>query len=146
MKCSQTLLLVLSGLCFLSVGSAGAQTLYTLSIESKGTFEFDRSYPKGHGQRMPFNFHGMRRAPKDGEKINYFVFKPSADVFKFMKSLTKDDLSSRLEPCSRGIDQTLSERAQTIEGPIQPILGRIDLLPYLKRKSLLNQMATSTSR
>jgi hypothetical protein len=130
-------LLVLSGLSFLSVGSAEAQTLYTLSVKSKGTFEFDRSYPKGIGERTPFNFHGMRRAPKAGEKINYFVFKPSADVFKFMKSLSKDDLFSRLEPCSRGIDQALSDRAQPIGGSIEPILGRADLLPYLKKKQLI---------
>lgn len=137
MKCSQILLLLLSALGFLGVGSARAQTLYTLSLESKGTFKFDRSYPKGDGERMPFNFHRMLVAPKHGEKINYFVFKPSADIFKLMKSLSKADLFSRLQPCSQGINQALFDKAQTIGGSIRPIFGRVDLLPYLKRRELI---------
>ncbi|MER8785756.1 hypothetical protein NKH60_31960, partial [Mesorhizobium sp. M1006] len=87
-------------------------------------------------QTQPQNRH-MRFPCQNGERVNYFVFKPSTDVLKFMKSLSKSDLFSRLEPCSRGIDQALSDRAQTIGGSIKPIFGRVDLLPYLKRKELI---------
>ncbi|MES0032955.1 hypothetical protein [Mesorhizobium sp. M0040] len=137
MKSRQVLQLLVVGIFVLFAGTASAQTLYTLSVVAKGTFDLDRHYPKEPGVRTPFNFHRLLRAPKNREKINYFVFKPSADIFKLMKSLSKSDLFSRLEPCSRGIDQALSDRAQNIGGSIKPIFGRVDLLPYLKRKELI---------
>ncbi|AZO69096.1 MAG: hypothetical protein E5Y88_24965 [Mesorhizobium sp.] len=137
MSFRQVLQLLIAAIFVLLAGTASAQTLYTRSVVAKGTFDLDRHYPKGMGVRTPFNFHRMLRTPQNGERINYFVFKPSTDVLKFMKSLSKSDLFSRLEPCSRGIDQALSDRAQTIGGSIKPILGRADLLPYLKRQELI---------
>ncbi|TIX38536.1 MAG: hypothetical protein E5W81_22840 [Mesorhizobium sp.] len=137
MKSRQVLQLVVAGIFVLFAGTAGAQTLFTLSVVAKGTFVLDRHYPKGMRGGTPFNFHRMLRTPQNGERINYFVFKPSTDVLKFMKSLSKSQLSSTLEPCSRGVDQALSDRAQTIGGLIKPIGGRTDLLPYLKRQELI---------
>ncbi|MER8546308.1 hypothetical protein [Mesorhizobium sp. M0768] len=137
MKSRQVLQLLVAAIFVLFAGAASAQTLYTLSVVAKGTFDLDRHYPKEPGVRTPFNFHRMLRAPKNREKINYFVFKPSADIFKLMKSLSKSDLFSRLEPCSRGVDRTLSDKAQTIGGSIKPIVGRSDLLPYVKRQELI---------
>lgn len=137
-KFSQMLRLALFALCFSGIGSAEAQTLFTLSIVSKGSFKFDRAYPTGPVGKLPFNFHGIRPPnPRQGEAINYFVFKPSEDVFKSMKSMSKDSLFSTLEPCSWGIDKTLSERALAIGGELRPISGRADLLPYLKKKELI---------
>ncbi|MDX8526274.1 hypothetical protein RFM68_17375 [Mesorhizobium sp. MSK_1335] len=138
MKFSQMLLVALSALCFLGIRSAKAQTLFTLSVVSKGTFKFDQAYPLGPLGKLPFNFHGVRPPnPRKGEAINYFVFKPSEDVIRSMKSMSKDSLFSTIEPCSGGVDKTLSERAQMIGGELRPILGRTDLLPYLKRKDLI---------
>ncbi|MER8885732.1 hypothetical protein NKI54_14965 [Mesorhizobium sp. M0663] len=137
MRSRQVLQLLVAAIFVVFAGTASGQTLYTLSVVAKGTFDLDRHYPKGMGVRMPFNFHRMLTTPQNGERINYFVFKPSTDVLKFMKSLSKSDLFSRLEPCSGGIDQALSDRAQTIGGSIKPIFGRVDLLPYLKRKELI---------
>lgn len=107
-KSRHVLQLLVAATFVLFAGTANAQTLYTLSVVAKGTFDLDRHYPKGSGVRTPFNFHRMLRTPQNGARINYFVFKPSRDVLKFMKSLSKSDLFSRLEPCSRGIDQALS--------------------------------------
>ncbi|WP_146770242.1 hypothetical protein [Mesorhizobium hawassense] len=138
MNFSQMLLVALSAWCFLGIGSAEAQTLFTLSVVSKGTFKFDQAYPIGPFGKLPFNFHGVRPPnPRKGETINYFVFKPSEDVIASMKSMSKDRLFSTIEPCSWGIDKTLSERAQMIGGELRSILGRTDLLPYLKRKGLI---------
>jgi hypothetical protein len=137
MKYGQILMLVLSALCFSDIEPAKAQTLFTLSVVSKGAFEFDQAYPTGRVAKLPFNFHRVFALPRRGETINYFVFKPSEDVFRSMKAMSKDSLFSRIEPCSGGIDRNISDRAQTIGGDLWPISGRADLLPYLKKKELI---------
>ncbi|MEW6633396.1 MAG: hypothetical protein AB1440_21215 [Pseudomonadota bacterium] len=137
MKVSQ-LLLVLSVLYGSAVGSVGAQTLFTLSVASKGTFEFDPAYPARGSVNHPFNFHRTFGPPHKGEAINYFVFKPSEDVFKSMRLMSRESLFSRIEPCSGGIDKVLSDRAQAIGGELSPVFGRTELLPYLKREEFIH--------
>ncbi|MBZ9669258.1 hypothetical protein [Mesorhizobium sp. ES1-3] len=131
------LVVIFSALYLSLFGSTSAQTLFTLSVVSKGTFEFDRSYPGGDITKRPFNFHRMFGLPPNGETINYFVFKPSDDVFMAMNSMGRDSLFSTIEPCSFGVNKVLADRAQTIGGEIRSVFGRTDLLPYLKRRELI---------
>ncbi len=137
MKSWQVLQLLVAVIFLLFAGPASAQTLFDLSVVARGTFDLDRHYPKDEGARTLFNFHGLLKTPPNGERINYLVFKPSADIFKFMKSISKGDLFSRLEPCSGGIDKAFADRAQTIGGAIRSIFGRTDLLPYLKTENFV---------
>ncbi|RWM65848.1 MULTISPECIES: hypothetical protein [Mesorhizobium] len=132
----QTRWLAFCCLFLLSVAAASAQTIFTLTVEAKGTFDLDQSYPRGQDGRL-FNFHRLIAKVKNGEKINYVVFKPSAEIFKFSKSISRDNLFSRLEPCPNGVDRAFANRAQTIGGSIRPISGRVDLLAYLKKEPLI---------
>ncbi|TIX56356.1 MAG: hypothetical protein E5V28_19955 [Mesorhizobium sp.] len=138
MKSGQVLRLLVAALFVLIAGSASAQTRYTLSVVAKGTFTLDNDYPGSDKKLHLLNFHWMLRGPKSGEGVNYFIFKPSIDIFKEMKkSFEKSYLFSTIKPCSRGIDQDTADRAQMIAGRIVPIEGRVDLLPYIEEEKFI---------
>ncbi|MER8785426.1 hypothetical protein NKH60_30105 [Mesorhizobium sp. M1006] len=71
MKSRQVLQLLVAAIFVLFAGTASSQTLYTLSVVAKGTFDLDRHYPKEPGVRTPFNFHTMLRTPHKGRAIAY---------------------------------------------------------------------------
>lgn len=111
----------LSVVILLNFGSVHAQEMATLYPVVRGTFKMDKIYPKGYKGRGLFNLHRLIDTPKNGQAINYFIFKPSKDLFEKMRDISSDYLFSRLEPCLGGVDSKFARRAQKIGGFIEPL-------------------------
>ncbi|MER8714890.1 hypothetical protein [Mesorhizobium sp. M1295] len=136
MKSSQILLLLLSILPLLIFDAARAQTVSKVSVAAKGAFEFEKSYPKAADGKTPFNLLKGFLEPKNGQKINYFVFRITDEMIKFQRSISMNTFYADVNLCPTAVDRTVSVH-QPLGNFLEPIVGRTDLLPYVKRASLI---------
>jgi len=136
MKSGKILPLLLSVLSLLIIDGAKAQTVSNVSLVAKGAFELDGNYPKGRDGKALLNLLPGFLKPENGQKINYFVLGMSDEMVKFQSSISTNAYAD-INPCSGAVDRSLSDIAQPFGGFLEPVVGRNDLLPYLKRSSVI---------